>query len=213
MSLLAIDQSIRGTAWCHFLDGKMSTSGKIDTSKHTGFGRVVHVVDEIVGMVKSLCPSVVAMEDYARQAANSSSLIPLVELGGCIKLALLNEGFGEGWSALSEDGLGLFVQGPSTMKKFVLGKGNVSKDSGYLLAVYKATGIEFQDDDLADAYMHGVMASTIVDVLDGKKALSELPKYQLEVLMEAARSNVKGLTKTKAMKLPDEEKLKLIKAA
>ena len=43
------------------------------------------------------------------------------------------------------------VIAPGTLKKFVTGKGNSKKDL-MLLKVYKKWGVEFEIDDLADAY-------------------------------------------------------------
>lgn len=43
------------------------------------------------------------------------------------------------------------VIAPGTLKKFVTGKGNAKKDL-MLLKVYKRWGVEFEIDDLADAY-------------------------------------------------------------
>jgi len=43
------------------------------------------------------------------------------------------------------------VIAPGTLKKFVTGKGNAKKDL-ILLKVYKKWGVEFEVDDLADAY-------------------------------------------------------------
>lgn len=43
------------------------------------------------------------------------------------------------------------VIAPGTLKKFVTGKGNAKKDL-MLLKVYKKWGVEFEVDDLADAY-------------------------------------------------------------
>jgi len=43
------------------------------------------------------------------------------------------------------------VVAPGTLKKFVTGKGNAKKDL-ILLKVYKKWGVEFEVDDLADAY-------------------------------------------------------------
>lgn len=46
---------------------------------------------------------------------------------------------------------------PSQLKKFVTGKGNCKKDL-ILLNVYKKWGVEFSDDNLADAYSLARMA-------------------------------------------------------
>ena len=40
---------------------------------------------------------------------------------------------------------------PGTLKKFICGKGNAKKDL-MLMKVYKKFGIEFEDDNLCDAY-------------------------------------------------------------
>ena len=43
------------------------------------------------------------------------------------------------------------VIAPGTLKKFVTGKGNSKKDL-MLLKTYKKWGVEFEDDNLCDAY-------------------------------------------------------------
>lgn len=43
------------------------------------------------------------------------------------------------------------VIAPGTLKKFITGKGNAKKDL-MLMKVYKKFGIEFEDDNLCDAY-------------------------------------------------------------
>ena len=54
---------------------------------------------------------------------------------------------------------------PSELKKFVTGKGNAKKDL-MLLKIYKKWGIEFEDDNLADAYSLARMA--LEDYNNGK---------------------------------------------
>jgi len=48
-------------------------------------------------------------------------------------------------------GVNFKVVAPGTLKKFVTGKGNAKKDL-MLLNVYKKWGVEFENDNLADAY-------------------------------------------------------------
>ena len=52
---------------------------------------------------------------------------------------------------LYKKGVFFKVIAPGTLKKFVTGKGNSKKDL-MLLKVYKRWGVEFEVDDLADAY-------------------------------------------------------------
>ena len=52
---------------------------------------------------------------------------------------------------LKRKGVNYHVIAPGTLKKFVTGKGNAKKDL-ILLKVYKKWGVEFENDNLADAY-------------------------------------------------------------
>ncbi len=52
---------------------------------------------------------------------------------------------------LKKRGVDYKVIAPGTLKKFVTGKGNAKKDL-ILLKVYKKWGVEFENDNLADAY-------------------------------------------------------------
>ncbi len=58
---------------------------------------------------------------------------------------------------LKKKGLNYKVIAPGTLKKFVTGKGNAKKDL-ILLKVYKKWGVEFDNDNLADAYSLARMA-------------------------------------------------------
>lgn len=52
---------------------------------------------------------------------------------------------------LKKRGINYHIIAPGTLKKFVTGKGNAKKDL-ILLKVYKKWGVEFDNDNLADAY-------------------------------------------------------------
>jgi len=58
---------------------------------------------------------------------------------------------------LKKRGVAFKVIAPGTLKKFVTGKGNAKKDL-MLLNVYKKWGVEFDNDNLADAYGMARMA-------------------------------------------------------
>lgn len=68
---------------------------------------------------------------------------------------------------------------PMTLKKYASGKGN-SKKQEMLLQIYKRWGIEFNDDNAADAYALARMAGQIfIDkVEEGIIAQIEDPKYR-----------------------------------
>ena len=52
---------------------------------------------------------------------------------------------------LHERNIEFDIVSPSTLKKFVTGKGNCKKDL-VLLKVFQKWGVEFSDNNLADAY-------------------------------------------------------------
>ena len=58
---------------------------------------------------------------------------------------------------LKKRGVNYSIIAPGTLKKFVTGKGNAKKDL-ILLKVYKKWGVEFDNDNLADAYSLARMA-------------------------------------------------------
>ena len=84
----------------------------------------------------------VAIEGYAfgSQMANM-----LGELGGVVKLTLYKlKGL--------ENGNHPLIVPPTSLKKYVTGKGQGSSKGQILLHVYKKWGVEFSDDNAADSY-------------------------------------------------------------
>lgn len=57
---------------------------------------------------------------------------------------------------------------PTKLKKFITGKGQCKKDL-MLLYIYKNFGVEFQDDNIADAYGLSKMAQKDFQLEDGDK--------------------------------------------
>jgi len=84
----------------------------------------------------------VAMEGYAfgSQMANM-----LGELGGAVKLALHQYG-------IAPEAKTPLVVPPTSLKKYITGKGTGVKKNQVLLSVYKKWGVEFTDDNAADSY-------------------------------------------------------------
>lgn len=111
------------------------------------------------------------MEGYAfsRQMAHM-----LGEVGGTAKLAMLKN-FGMKHPAAIP-----VVVTPPALKKFVTGKGNAEK-SDMKLQVYKLWGVEFKDDNQADAYGLCRIAESLVT--------GHTPfKYQEEVISKLSAS-------------------------
>jgi len=105
----------------------------------------------------------VAMEGYA---FGTTMAHMLGELGAIVKLVCYNEldGF---------EGKYPYIIPPTTLKKYITGKGTGVQKNQILLSVYKKWGVEFNDDNAADSYALAMLAA-------GKGTLA----YELEVLQK-----------------------------
>lgn len=113
----------------------------------------------------------VLLENYS-YGSNTSHLTRLGELGGQIKKDLLD--FGIPWHHI-------WVCAPTTLKKYVTGKGQGAK-SQVMLSAYKKWGADFGDDNLCDAYILArLMRHVIIE--------HEPIKYELECLKAVAKMN------------------------
>lgn len=105
----------------------------------------------------------VAMEGYA---FGTTMAHMLGELGAVVKLTCYNEldGF---------EGKYPYIIPPTTLKKYITGKGTGVQKNQILLNVYKKWGVEFNDDNAADSYALAMLAA-------GKGTLA----YELEILQK-----------------------------
>jgi Holliday junction resolvasome RuvABC endonuclease subunit len=201
-TVIGIDQSLTGTGLAvvtaNYPTLEVVTT-KIISSKLAGVQRLEEILLGIRTMVAMHKPDVVAMEDYTRMAS-SASLSALIELAGCIKLEL------------SRMGLEPVVQNQSSMKKFSFGEGNTKKDSQYMLKVFDATGLRFDDDNAADAYLHAALLATKIWVLRGQFEFSHLPSKQRDTLLSMAQKASKK-TDSVFRKSTDDEKFAWFKEA
>lgn len=104
------------------------------------------------------------LEDYALNS-RSGKIFERVELAGLVKQLL--------WS---KTGRLPFKVPPQTLKKFITGKGKGVEKNVMLLSVYTKYDIQFENDDVADAFS----VAKVVDAcfLDSSK----LYKYEQEVV-------------------------------
>lgn len=103
----------------------------------------------------------VAMEGYA---FGTTMAHMLGELGAIVKLTCYNELDGY-------EGKYPYIIPPTTLKKYITGKGTGVQKNQILLNVYKKWGVEFNDDNAADSYALAMLAA-------GKGTLA----YELEIL-------------------------------
>jgi Holliday junction resolvasome RuvABC endonuclease subunit len=98
----------------------------------------------------------------------SNSALVLGELAATVKLMLFEHFYNENhYIPAPPQNLRTPLQiPPMTLKKFAAGKGNAKKQE-MLLQIYKRWGIEFNDDNAADAYALARLASGVgIDAIE-----------------------------------------------
>lgn len=101
------------------------------------FSRFAHYSDSLCDLISTYGVELVVIEGYAYAGKFNNSL--QYELGACIRMRLYERSVS-------------FVEVPPTsLKKFVTGKGNAKKDL-MLLGVYKRWDFDTEDDNEADAF-------------------------------------------------------------
>lgn len=136
--VVGIDQSYTGFGYC---TGGVSLKKSFPSGKYlSDIERLAAIRDWFSDWLVRLDeePAIVAMEGYANAAKFGREAAG--ELGGVVKLALRDV-----W------GREPLIVPPTSLKKFVTGKGNAQKNQ-MLLHVYRKWGMEFSDDNQADAY-------------------------------------------------------------
>jgi len=161
---LGIDQSYSGFAITAYQDGNHYT--EVYKSEKHGIDRLkdiqVHVMNWLYqfGKIED-----VAMEGYAfgSQMANM-----LGELGGMVKLTLL------------DFGIYPLIVPPTSLKKYVTGKGTGVQKNQMLLYAYKNWDVEFTDDNAADSYALARLVSGDVKYAYQKEVIEKLsdPKFR-----------------------------------
>lgn len=114
----------------------------------------------------------IAMEGTVLQSQAASVL---GELAGIVKLSLYDY-----FGTLADTILRTPLQvPPMTLKKFVAGKGNAKKQE-MLMQIYKRWGVEFNDDNAADAYGLARIAGECVTDDVEKQVIKQLkdPKFR-----------------------------------
>jgi hypothetical protein len=162
---IGIDQSYSGFGLTILnVDNPDEYSTIVFKAEHTHVDRLVWVREKLrklfvlSGGFKSVT---VAMEGYA---FGTTMAHMLGELGAVVKLTCYEEldGF---------EGKYPYIIPPTTLKKYITGKGTGVQKNQILLNVYKKWGVEFNDDNAADSYALAMLAA-------GKGTLA----YELEIL-------------------------------
>lgn len=138
MRVMGVDTSTK-TGYVILDDkGDVAKVGVISYPPHTNrFARFAGYTRDVYDLVDAYGVDLVIIEGYAFAGKFNNSL--QYELGACIRMKLYQEEVP-------------FVEVPPTsLKKFVTGKGNAKKNL-MLLSVYKRWDFDTEDDNEADAY-------------------------------------------------------------
>ena len=127
-----------------------------------GLDRAGDIAEKMLRAMDFHKPDLVVIEDYGFN--NAHTLATLVEVGTVLRYFL------------KQRGQAVRLCAPTTLKKFVLGKG-VGKKDEIRLGVYKRWSFEHKSDDVVDAYALAQMARALLDP-NGTK----LTKPQIEAL-------------------------------
>lgn len=158
MAIIGIDQSLTGTGVAHVEnDGTLFETKLLKVGKLRGIERLDFITSEICKFIDSVSERIVVAREGYSFGSTGRATFSLGELGGCIDLRLYSQKPG--------DIVAYYTIPPTVIKKYCLGKGNIKKDSAYLLTVYNKIGVEFTDDNQADAYM---IALTLLGFLMGR---------------------------------------------
>lgn len=117
-----------------------------------GAARNRDIAIQVMTVVADRKPDKIVIEGYSLSFKNAASVVPLVELGGVIRLML------------HLDGRSWLDPRASQVKKFVTGKGNSPKDK-MMLEVYKRWGHSCMTNNTADAFGCATMGLAAVNKL------------------------------------------------
>lgn len=107
-------------------------------SKDKGVKRLLFIRDTLLRVVKGYNPDLICIEDYS-YGSSVGQAFSIGELGGIIKCSLIELDFK------------VLLMSPSSLKKFISGKGNSSKDV-MMLKTFQKYGEEFTDNNICDAF-------------------------------------------------------------
>jgi Holliday junction resolvasome RuvABC endonuclease subunit len=160
---VGIDQSYSGFAVTRLNKSGFKTT--VYKSEYRGVERLADIQSHLRDVLSLVEVKDVAIEGYAfgSQMANM-----LGELGGMVKLTLFKLGHYP------------LIIPPTTLKKYVTGKGQGVSKSQIMLQVYKKWGVEFSDDNAADSFALAHLVSGQASLTYEKEIYKKVqdPKYR-----------------------------------
>jgi crossover junction endodeoxyribonuclease RuvC len=126
--------------------------------------RILQIVYRIDDLVDKYQPEMVCIENLAFMAKNTTSLVQLSALNFFVR------------NLLKDRNIVFSLVAPTSVKKFISGKGNVDKNI-IMMEVFKQYGFSPRDDNEADAAALSIIAMALLN-----KPLHKLTKAQKETL-------------------------------
>lgn len=161
---IGIDQSYTGFG-ITALDKKDHFYTEVYKSEETGVKRLYDIRNYVEEFLMTFNVERIAMEGYAfgSQTANMAG-----ELGGILKLLM--------YDLYPANDLARYplIVPPTSLKKYITGKGQGINKNQILLAVYKHYEVEFTDDNAADSYILAKMARGEIKYAYQKEVLEKL---------------------------------------
>lgn len=143
--IMGIDLSLTGTGLV-ILDGGKTVVNKIIKSKPpeekthtTEIERLLKIKAEIQKHISKYSPDLALIEGLAFGARNTTALMQLAGLSYMVRETFVLRS------------IPFIVVAPTTLKKFIVGKGNATKDL-MLLETFKRYGQSFLDNNICDAF-------------------------------------------------------------
>ena len=168
---MGIDQSYTGFAVTTLEADGDKYFTKVYKSPNRGVKRLVDISCFLIDTF-SYYPNIldISMEGYAYGSQLSNML---GELGGLVKVTAFTH-------SNSKAGKYPLIVPPTSLKKYVSGKGNGVSKSQMLLNVYKKWGVEFADDNAADSYGLAHLVSNRGKLAYEKEVFAKLqdPKFR-----------------------------------
>lgn len=157
MITVGLDLSLTHTGYAIVKDDGQVLGNGIIKSKPGGdkpldeTQRIVKIAEECVQKIDEYCPNpdLVCIEGLAFAVRNTSSLVQLAGLNYIVRILLAQFG----WKFI--------IEVPTSLKKFITGKGVGDKDI-MMLKVFKEYGFEAIDNNVNDAYALAVCGLAVL---------------------------------------------------
>ena len=155
---MGIDPSSAATGVVVLQDGPKAPVCELEyeilISDVTGVKKQRAICTTLMTLIHAWKPDKIVVEGYSLNLKNTSSVVPLVELGGLLRFCL------------HLDGLSWYEPKASQVKKFAAGTGNADK-SKMMMHVLKRWGHESKTHNTADAFALAAMGLATANKLDG----------------------------------------------